>query len=134
MRLKALLVTVALASSVVAPAHARTATKPDLKREQAAAKQYARATMLATYGWGQSEFVCLDEVWEHESHWNYHSSAGKRYLGIPQLNAKLVTEHYTIERFMSDPKLQIRAGLRYIYKKYDSPCGVIKTVGHNSGY
>jgi len=133
-RLKVLAVTVVLFGSVVAPAHARSASKVDLKVEQAAAKNYARAFMFKNYGWGASEFVCLDEIWEQESHWNYHSAAGAKFFGIPQLNAKLVKKNYTVARFMSDPKLQVRAGLRYIYKRYDTPCGVIKTVGHNAGY
>ena len=134
MRLKILALAIALTGSVIVPAQARSASKPDLKLEQTAAKNYARAFMLKTYSWGESEFVCLDEIWEHESHWNYHSSAGKKYFGIPQLNAALVKKNYTVERFMADPKLQVRAGLRYIYKRYDSPCGVIKAVGHNGGY
>lgn len=64
-----------------------------------------------------SEFICVNELWTRESHWNPkargdHSTA----YGIPQiLNLK-----------ETDPYKQIDAGLKYLKHRYPSACAALK--------
>jgi hypothetical protein len=43
----------------------------------------ARA-LLASYGWSESQFGCLDSLWTRESHWNVHAANPSGAYGIPQ--------------------------------------------------
>lgn len=69
-----------------------------------------------------AQYVCLNALWTHESHWNAkaanpHSTA----FGIPQfLDETWTNYHYPVRP--TDPIIQVKAGLRYITKRYGSPC------------
>ena len=63
-----------------------------------------------------SEFICVNELWTRESHWNPlargdHSTA----FGIPQILG--LHEH--------DPYRQIDAGIKYIQHRYPSACAAL---------
>lgn len=96
------------------------------------AKDYASAYMQETYSWGDNQFGCTVKVFEYESHWNYKDKNGK-YLGIPQVNSGFVKgQGVTKAEFMKDYKLQVRVGLKYIKKRYGTPCSAwshIKKTG-----
>lgn len=79
-------------------------------------------SMLADYGWSQSEFSCLDSLWVKESGWdpqaaNPTSSA----YGIPQAlpGSKMASAGADWE---TNPATQIEWGLGYIADRYGSPC------------
>jgi muramidase (phage lysozyme) len=86
-------------------------------------KNYALYLVKNQWSNAKREFACLDLLWQKESNWrstaaNPHSTA----FGIPQfLNSTWVNYGYPIRP--KDPQIQIKAGLRYIYKRYDTPCG-----------
>jgi len=68
------------------------------------------------------EYVCLAQLWGKESGWNpaaHNKSSGA--FGIPQF----LPETWGNYKFPYKPKaasIQITAGLRYITKRYETPC------------
>lgn len=68
-----------------------------------------------------TQWKCLDKLWTKESHFN-PKARNKRSgaYGIAQFMPQ-TWENYGVKK-TSDPKLQIKYGLRYIYKRYGSPC------------
>jgi hypothetical protein len=80
--------------------------------------------MLARHGWRQAgQFRCLEQLWARESGWNensHNSSSGAH--GIPQAlpGSKMASAG---PNWQSNPRTQIKWGLRYIKYRYGSPCG-----------
>jgi DNA anti-recombination protein RmuC len=83
--------------------------------------------MLSQFGWDQSQFPALKELWQRESGWdptaaNPNSSA----RGIPQA---MMSVHYgsnwqsdpAAQQFLNDPQKQMEWGMNYIKKRYGSP-------------
>jgi hypothetical protein len=68
------------------------------------------------------EYACLHLLWAKESGWRSVASNEKSTAyGIPQfLNSTWVNYGYPVRP--KDPHVQIKAGLRYIYKRYSTPC------------
>lgn len=89
--------------------------------EVRAAQQYA-LQKLTTKGFDESEFLCLVNLWTRESHWNYraHNKSSGAH-GIPQAlpGKKMASEGADWE---TNPETQIDWGLKYIYRRYDTPC------------
>jgi hypothetical protein len=85
------------------------------------AKAIARV-MVAGHGWKSGQFGCLVKLWDKESGWHHtaHNSSSGAY-GIPQSlpGSKMATAG---EDWRTNPKTQIRWGLRYIDDRYGSPC------------
>jgi hypothetical protein len=86
------------------------------------AKQTARAMAASQYGWGESEFQCLVQLWTKESGWNYqavNSSSGA--YGIVQAwpAEKLATAGAD---WRTNAATQVKWGLDYIARGYGSPC------------
>ena len=76
--------------------------------EQEIWKLYAHTRLLNT-----SQFECLNDLWNMESHWNnYARNDHSTAYGIPQL--------LTVKT--SDPYKQIDAGLAYIARRYGDAC------------
>lgn len=79
--------------------------------------------MLGSFGWGQDQWGCLNNLWQRESNWNPsarnpHSGA----YGIPQsLPASKMASAGA--DYLTNPATQIRWGLGYIKSRYGSPCG-----------
>jgi hypothetical protein len=85
-------------------------------------KVVARA-MLGRYGWGASQFGCLDRLWTKESKWSLtatNPSSGA--YGIPQAlpGSKMASAG---SDWRLNPVTQISWGLGYIRARYGSPCG-----------
>lgn len=95
---------------------ARTATTPD------GARAIARA-MLADYGWSDSQFTCLNNLWTRESNWNYQArNKSSGAYGIPQsLPASKMAS--AGDDWRTNPATQITWGLGYIQDIYGTPCG-----------
>jgi hypothetical protein len=105
-----------------AEAQAPLKTQEQVLRSMAP-KQFAKHLVTKQWDNAKREFACLDLLWHKESGWrstaaNPHSTA----FGIPQfLNQTWLNYGYPLRP--KDPQIQIKAGLRYIYKRYSTPCG-----------
>lgn len=86
-------------------------------------KAYAKDYMLSSYGWGEDQFSCLDQLWQRESGWktgakNNYSGA----YGIPQaLPGRKMSS--AGKDWRVNPETQIKWGLTYINGRYETPCG-----------
>ncbi|MFV0426769.1 MAG: G5 domain-containing protein [Beutenbergiaceae bacterium] len=80
-------------------------------------------SMLASYGWGDDQWSCLNSLWQRESNWNpYAQNPSSGAYGIPQsLPASKMASAGSDWR--TNPATQIRWGLGYIQGRYGSPCG-----------
>nr|WP_179421787.1 hypothetical protein [Pedococcus badiiscoriae] len=85
----------------------------------------AARALLPEFGFGDSEWGCLDTLWNGESGWNYkatNSSSGA--YGIPQsLPASKMSS--VAGDYLTNPATQIRWGLQYIKSSYGTPCGAL---------
>jgi Transglycosylase SLT domain len=79
------------------------------------------ASKLDDYGWTKSQFTCLNEMWNKESHWNYKAVSKTHDHGIPQRNMPDASKK-AIHAFQTDPEAQINWGLGYIKSRYKTPC------------
>lgn len=82
----------------------------------------ARA-LMAEFGFSESQFGCLDSLWERESKWNvYADNPTSSAYGIPQAlpGSKMASAGAD---WRTNPVTQIRWGLGYIEDRYGSPCG-----------
>lgn len=124
---RAVCVGIALIVGVAAtPAHANS------KKEEA--KTYAKSYIKKTYGWGPAQFSCLDHVFNYESHWNYKDK-NRRYLGIPQVNSGFVrSQGLTKKQYMASYKIQVRVGVKYVKKRYGTPCKAWRHIKKHGWY
>ena len=78
--------------------------------------------MMAGHGWGDSEFSCLESLWNRESSWNYQAeNASSGAYGIPQaLPGSKMSE--VASDWETNPSTQITWGLNYISGRYGTPC------------
>jgi hypothetical protein len=88
----------------------RKATKDEKDRNRKLAKDYAQAG----FGWQGREWVCLESLWTRESRFDNYAKnqRGSSAYGIAQL----------LGEKDSRSEYQILRGLKYIAKRYDSPC------------
>jgi hypothetical protein len=85
------------------------------------AQQFAR-TELRSRNWGESEFTCLVDLWNRESHWNYRAeNPSSGAYGIPQAlpGNKMKTAG---KDWRTNAETQILWGLGYISDRYATPC------------
>lgn len=88
----------------------------------AASAQAVAQAMMSSYGWNDSEFQCLVNLWERESNWNYQAqNPSSGAYGIPQAlpGSKMGT---VASDWATNPVTQITWGLQYIQGRYGSPC------------
>jgi hypothetical protein len=94
-------------------------------------RDVARA-MLASQGFGQEQFSCLDSLYTKESGWNVHAdNPSSSAYGIPQAlpGSKMSSAGSDWE---VNAATQIRWGLGYIKARYGTPCGAWGfKQGHN---
>ena len=85
-------------------------------------KNYAFYLVSQQWKNPNKEFKCLDTLWHKESGWRpTAANPTSTAFGIPQfLNSTWVNYGYPVRP--KDPQIQIKAGLRYIYKRYSTPC------------
>ncbi|MDL4772261.1 lytic transglycosylase domain-containing protein [Actinomadura xylanilytica] len=86
-------------------------------------KLTARA-MMPRYRWRSArQFGCLERLWARESGWNERARNGATGAhGIPQAlpGSKMASAG---PDWRSNPRTQIRWGLRYIKHRFGTPCG-----------
>ncbi|RYV50398.1 DUF348 domain-containing protein [Pengzhenrongella frigida] len=100
-----------------------TRVVPDAPSVTPGSAQAIGKELAAARGWGDDEFSCLVELWNHESHWNVsaeNTSSGA--YGIPQAlpGSKMAT---VADDWRTNPATQITWGLNYIGGRYGTPCG-----------
>ena len=110
---------VAAAAAVAAAQAQRVANTPD------GARATARAMAAVTYGWGDSQFSCLNQLWTKESGWSYtagNPSSGA--TGIPQAlpGSKMASAGAD---WATNASTQIAWGLDYIKRGYGTPCAAM---------
>jgi hypothetical protein len=91
--------------------------------DTSAARAFASTYMFETYAWDNAQFICLENLWNHESGWNHlalNRSSGA--YGIPQSlpGNKMASAG---SDWRTNPQTQIRWGLSYIENRYQTPCG-----------
>jgi len=109
------------AAAAEAATSSSSSSRPGAPANPTAAQAIAR-DMLLQRGWGDDQFGCLVELWNHESGWNVYASNPSGAYGIPQAlpGSKMATAGADWE---SNPATQISWGLGYISGRYGTPCG-----------
>jgi len=78
--------------------------------------------MLAEFGFGDDQFGCLVDLWNHESHWRVNAqNPSSGAYGIPQALPGSKMSAFG-DDWQTNPATQIRWGLNYIKNRYGSPC------------
>lgn len=86
------------------------------------ARSTARSLAASTYGWGDEQFQCLNQLWQKESGWSYTASNGSSgATGIPQAlpGSKMASAG---SDWQTNATTQIVWGLGYIAGGYGTPC------------
>ncbi|AIY03895.1 hypothetical protein ART_4296 [Arthrobacter sp. PAMC 25486] len=111
---------------VVTPPGGSGALEPNLPggavNDPAGAKAYA-AGSLGSFGWGQDQFQCLDNLWERESNWR--TNATNPSSGAYGIAQALQPSRYgdVGNDWLTNYRTQVTWGLGYIQGRYGSPCG-----------
>jgi hypothetical protein len=94
----------------------------EMARTPEGAKEVAEIILTEEYGFGESQFECLDSLWTKESHWNY--KAHNYRSGAHGIAQALPAEKMSVvgTDWRTNPVTQIRWGIRYITMRYDTPC------------
>ncbi len=94
----------------------------EMARTPIGAKKVAKVILAEKYGFGDTQYSCLNKLWTKESNWNYKARNKRTGAhGIPQAYpAKKMATVATDWR--TNPVTQIRWGLRYISIRYETPC------------
>ena len=85
-------------------------------------KSYALMKVKSQWLNPHQEYACLHSLWQKESNWRstaLNKSSGA--FGIAQFLPS-TWGNYKYPYKPKDPQVQIDAGLRYIYKRYETPC------------
>ena len=92
----------------------RKATTDEKNHNRKLAKDYASAG----FGWQAREWKCLESLWTRESRFDHYAKnqQGSSAYGIAQLLGEKDTR----------PEYQILRGLKYISKRYNTPCRAYK--------
>ena len=109
-----------------------SSSRPGAPANPSAAQAIARDMLLAR-GWGDDQFGCLVELWNHESGWNVYASNPSGAYGIPQAlpGSKMATAGAD---WQTNPATQISWGLGYITGRYGTPCGAWDTFNSQGWY
>ena len=106
----------------------------ELARTPIGAKKVARSILMDEYGFSETQYKCLNQLWTKESNWNYKSRNKKSGAhGIPQaLPASKMNVVSTDWR--TNPVTQIRWGLRHISIRYETPCKALAKHKRSNWY
>lgn len=86
------------------------------------ARAVARDMAASQYGWDESQFSCLNQLWQKESGWSYTAyNPNGGATGIPQAlpGSKMAAAG---SDWQTNAATQIAWGLSYIKSSYGSPC------------
>lgn len=89
---------------------------------------------VARFGWSDTQWGCLDNLWTLESNWYYReTNASSGAYGIPQAlpGSKMST---VAPDWRTNINTQVTWGLRYIADRYGSPCSAWAHSRANNWY
>lgn len=84
---------------------------------------FAKSFMESQYSWGEDQHSCLVELWNRESGWRHTAdNPNSSAYGIPQAlpGSKMASAGAD---WKTNPETQMKWGLKYIDKRYETPCG-----------
>ncbi len=90
-------------------------------------------TLAAARGWGDDQFACLVQLWDHESGWRTNAANPSGAYGIPQAlpGSKMSSAG---PNWQTDAATQITWGLGYIAGRYHDPCNAWASWQANGWY
>ncbi|MEO5876461.1 MAG: transglycosylase SLT domain-containing protein [Streptosporangiaceae bacterium] len=120
----------ALPAEAAAPSAAGTVSrttvtvKKAVKKKKLTRKQGNKViarSLVKKRGWSKRQYRCLVLLWTKESNWNHRAGNGSGAYGIPQAlpGGKMRSAG---RDWRTNPKTQIKWGLRYIKSRYHTPC------------
>ena len=106
----------------------------ELAKSPAGAREVAQNLIDATYKWSPSELLCLNTLWNNESHWNfqahnYRSGAHGIAQALPADKMEIVAMDWR-----TNPITQLKWGLRYISIRYGTPCHALSKQQRRGSY
>ena len=107
----------------------------EMARTPSGAKKVAIEIIKAEYPkWKSAQQTCLVKLWTRESHWNYkaHNYRSGAH-GIAQAYPAIKMESIGLD-WRTNPVTQIRWGLNYIDKRYDTPCRALARHNWRGAY
>lgn len=108
----------------------RVASRAHLRRALTGSPQTIAHALLLRRGWSETQWACLDTLWNRESGWSTYAQNRSGAYGIPQsLPASKMAMMGSDWR--TNPITQIRWGLWYIGATYGSPCNAL---AHSNAY
>ncbi len=82
-------------------------------------------SMLGNFGWNDSQWGCLEQLWAGESGWNYQAAnASSDAYGIPQALPAAKMGDVAAD-YRTNPVTQITWGMQYVKATYGSPCSAL---------
>ena len=99
----------------------RASRDAERKKLEGTPKEVAM-NLLPDHGWGESQFSCLEKLWNKESSWRVDAdNPSSSAYGIPQALPGNRMAAYGKD-WRTNPVTQIKWGLDYIEATYGSPC------------
>jgi resuscitation-promoting factor RpfB len=89
--------------------------------------------LAAARGWGDDQFNCLIQLWDHESGWRVNAANASGAYGIPQALPGSKMAIYGAD-WQTNPATQIKWGLAYIASRYGTPCGAWSSWQSQGGW
>lgn len=90
-------------------------------------------SLAAKRGWGDDQFSCLYQIWQHESNWRVNAENSIGAYGIPQALPGDKMASYGSD-WQTNPTTQIKWGLDYIAGRYGTPCDAWASWQANGWY
>jgi hypothetical protein len=99
----------------------RASRDAERKKYEGTPKEVAM-NLLPDHGWSESQFSCLEKLWNKESRWKVNAdNPTSTAYGIPQALPGSRMAAYGSD-WRTNPVTQIKWGLDYIEATYGSPC------------
>ena len=107
----------------------------ELARTPEGAKQVALSIVRTEYPkWNSAQETCLVRLWTKESHWNYQAHNYRSGAhGIAQALPAIKMETVGLD-WRTNAVTQIRWGLNYIDKRYNTPCRALARHNWRGAY
>ena len=89
--------------------------------------------LMLDAGFGIDQFPCLNNLFNKESGWNHRAANPNGAYGIPQAfpGSKMAS---VAADWRTNPATQIKWGLGYVKKRYQTPCGAWTHWQNNHSY